>query len=975
MLGKKPAKIYKKEDVISVFGVALSLFSLLVMFSPNTKLWGLSYGINFLLGFGGFWLFCPFLFFVGFYATWKRKIPQFPAGRYTWGFLFVFLSSLLFLTHLGMDGNEKYSDLQPFLNEIGAATAGQNGGLAFDTKLGGGIAGYILSGLLNQSVGSWLVILSFVLLLIVGLFILFFKEVKRAFLAIKAKIAISKSKKLGGQDTLSTDSTDADEPLSRSSSHDSSPYGDVSPSPEPFKPVDAVADETPAPSPAPSVSYPSRRSLYAQEPTLSRSIPQEVQPEPESEPSESPTRPQQTGLQTAFFDLNDAEPRKDVLVKQPDFVPVKPKPVPPKRVVDSDIFAPADPFADERRGEPLQPQEEITLGGDEEEKTIPAPRERVQETIEVPSQPQFVPRQAPSRASAVPPSPSVSNPAPLPRAQAPAARPAPQPQPEPIVQQAPISQPQPEEPTADPAVSQPKAVPLAYYKAPPLNLLKVYPPDTAAAQNEADCVQRTILINKTFQDLNVGARVTSHTIGPSVTRYDVETDPSVSVTTIGRYIKDISVRLGGVATRFEEMVVGKVTSGLEIANKTTTTVSFKEMISSLPNGPKDNLVIPFGKSISGDYVFADLSDFPHMLVSGTTGSGKSIFIHGVIMSLIMRNRPEDLRIVVVDPKRVEMAKYKDLPHLLCPIIRDAGSAKVCFNKLIEEMERRYTLFELAGVSNVRQFNKEYAPSAGVQTLPFIVIFVDEYADLVDTCKDIGTSVVRLAQKARAAGIHLVIATQRPDVNVITGTIKANLAVRVALSVSSAVDSMTILGQGGAEQLAGHGDMLVDCSLVSRTGFTRVQGCMVDNGEIKAVCDFIKAEHPMVYDSKFIDLTDHSQDKPEIDASAPTAADVRSASNEDKYSLIKDSIMTREYTSISQIQREFGVGFPRAGKIFARLQQEGVVAQQTDSASSSKGCRVLVHQAPSNHGNPGSTEQNDVVPDNFAQPRASANPKE
>ena len=625
MFSKKPAKIYKKEDVISAFGVALSLLALLIMLSPNTHMWGLAYGIDFLLGFGGFWLFCPFLFFAGIYATWKRKIPKFPAARYSWGFFFVFLSSLLFLTHLGMEGNEKYSDLQPFLDEISGAVAGTNGGLAFDTKLGGGIAGYILSGLLNQSVGSWLVVLSFVVLLLVGLFILFFAQIKKGVLTLKAKMAVSKSKRLEVKEATSI-SSDSSEKSSPSRSHQSvkepDPFEEISPSPEPFRPLDTPPEEETAP--VPPTSYPTRRNLYSQEPVLSPSIPQEVQPDPESVNTSS--RLQQAGLQTAFFDGSDLDSKKDSQPKKSDYVPPKPRPAAPKRVVDSDIFAPADPFADAKRGEPMNDEDEIALSPDEEVRSQPI-QERAPSVPTSASRTEPSVRQALSAAPPVSPSSTLSNPL---RPQA--ARPLPQPEPQSLVEESPIPQAEPVEEPPAPAASQPKAVPLPYYKAPSLNLLKVYPPDTASAQNEADCVQRTALINKTFQDLEVGARVISHTIGPSVTRYDVETDPSVSVTTIGRYIKDISVRLGGVATRFEEMVVGKVTSGLEIANKTTTTVSLKEMIASLPSTPKDNLVIPFGKSISGDYVFADLSDFPHMLVSGTTGSGKSIFIHGVIMS-------------------------------------------------------------------------------------------------------------------------------------------------------------------------------------------------------------------------------------------------------------------------------------------------------------------------------------------------------
>ena len=497
-------------------------------------------------------------------------------------------------------------------------------------------------------------------------------------------------------------------------------------------------------------------------------------------------------------------------------------------------------------------------------------------------------------------------------------------------------------------------------------LLKTYDDDPHAAQNESDCLERTELINQAFRDLKVGAFVESHTIGPSVTRYNIKTDASVSISAVKRVVDDVMVRLGGVLGRFQDVVQGSSTSGLEIPNKVQSLVSFLETFDALPTDPKSNLYIPFGKSIEGKVVSADMSDFPHMLVSGSTGSGKSIFVHGLIMSLIMRNRPEDLKLVLVDPKRVEMGKYREIPHLLCPIIKEPTHAKVAMQKLCDEMERRYSLFEESNVSNIRQFNADVAPEKKCEKLPFIIVVIDEYADLVDTCKDIGEPIVRLAQKARAAGIHLVIATQRPDTNVINGRIKANIAVRVALSLSSATDSMTVLGEGGAEKLSGHGDMLVRCDAVSRAGFTRLQGCFVSNGEIKAVVDRIKEQQHVVYDPNFIDLEDHSNDLEVPTMVGPTAADVRKAADEDKYEMIKEAIMAQEYTSISQIQRTFGVGFPRAGKIFSRLQAEGIVAAKSDSPSSSKGCRVLIHNNTLS-ANPGSYSQSEVVPAGFPAP--------
>lgn len=482
------------------------------------------------------------------------------------------------------------------------------------------------------------------------------------------------------------------------------------------------------------------------------------------------------------------------------------------------------------------------------------------------------------------------------------------------------------------------------YEFPPEDLLKTYQVDPSIVeQNKLLCQQRTDIINQTFESFDVGAKVVSYTIGPSVTRYDIEVDRGTSVSSVGRYIKDISAHLGGVHTRYEEIIMGKTTSGLEIANDRSTTVSFREMLDALPKDPTKNMFIPFGVDISGNKICADLSRFPHMLIAGGTGSGKSVFAHGILASLIMRNRPEDLKLVLIDPKRVEMVKYHDIPHLLCPVIKEPSQAKVCLDKLIDEMEKRLVLFEFAGVRDIRSYNDKYCPKAGVEKMPFIVVFIDEYADLSNTCKNIGESVVRIAQKARAAGIHLIVATQRPSVDVITGVIKANLGVRVALKVKSTQDSQTVLGRAGAEELNGYGDMLVDCAEVSKGGgFVRCQGCFVQDEELDAVTDFIRSQQKVVYDPNFTDLTDHSNDEKiaEENEKIERAAQ-REKEKGDLYETIKADVMSQEYTSISKIQRTYSVGFPRAGKIFNRLKAEGIVGEP-DSQSSAKGARVLIH---------------------------------
>ena len=501
---------------------------------------------------------------------------------------------------------------------------------------------------------------------------------------------------------------------------------------------------------------------------------------------------------------------------------------------------------------------------------------------------------------------------------------------------------------------QPKAHLIKNYIYPSIDLLNQKSGDDNSSVNEESCAARTEIINKTLANLHVGAQVVSHTVGPSVTRYDVATDDGVSVDSVSKAINTISVKLGGLMARFEPIVMGKSTSGLEIPNEVRTNVTLREAVEGLPKGPKNNLVIPFGVSISGELKYANLADFPHLLVAGTTGSGKSIFVHATIVSLIMRNKPEELKLLLVDPKKVEMSFYDDIPHLLCPVISDMKKVYVAFQKLVDEMERRYTLFQTNKLRDIKGFN-EFAKESGLQPLPYIVVFIDEYADLIDTCKEIREPVVRIVQKARAAGIHMVFATQRPSVNVIDGVIKGNVATRVALMCASPQDSMVVLGEGGAESLLGNGDMLVDCAQLSRVMKTRVQGCYVSNSEILRVCNFLREHYQPQFDPIFMNLEPVVEEKPFAE---PEVSQIdKTKTDEEAYQRIKEDTMHREYMSISYITRSYGMGFSRAGKMFKRLQDEGVVARSGDA----RGCKVLMYN-PYQSEEVTSPEQSTFIPD-------------
>ena len=470
---------------------------------------------------------------------------------------------------------------------------------------------------------------------------------------------------------------------------------------------------------------------------------------------------------------------------------------------------------------------------------------------------------------------------------------------------------------------------------PSTEVLNVYETSEQQEINRRVADERKELINVAFSDFGVGAHVEDYTIGPSITRFNIKYDHNVSVRSVSNMVQDIQIRLSGVSARFENIVEGQSTSGLEIPNANVTTVSFKDVYEALPDVKKHPLAVAFGKNIKGDVIYADYDEFPHALVAGTTGSGKSIFVNSIIVSLIMRNSPDDLKMVLVDPKKVEMARYKDMPHLLCPIITEAKEAKALMDKLCEEMERRYVLFAENGCSNIREFNED-APGLGLEKLPYIFIFFDEYADMVDQCKEISMPVVSIAQKARACGIHMCIATQRPSTNVVTGVIKANLPTHVALMMASAVDSVTIIGEGGAEKLIGKGDMLVQSPLVSRVGVVRLQGCFIHRQEINRVVGYLKEHYETHYDEKYLNLEQEAEQAASEYANTPEFKEAAGNSEEERYQAIKEWVLTQEFMSISRIQRECAVGFNRAGRFFLRLQNEGVVGNETEG---NKGCRV------------------------------------
>lgn len=963
-----------QKNIKKLDGFFLSLIGLLILLSPGTHLYPLAYPFVCLFGMIGHILICSFIIFLGIYFL--LLSPLFKIRYYHYiGLVF----SLLFLSSLfSIIFNKQYissSSLEPFFDSLLA----EKGALKspFDFSSGGGLIGYFFDGIMFRSTGLWLVILVLSLLGLLLIFFLFLDKFISLFKLMKARRVLSKAKKSnqGEIEQFNIDGYEAnkvervaedkkEEPIIAPEEEDNSFFED--------KPV-----ENPLTSfvfePAGDVPLPSRKKASNSPlPSFSDLGPSEINnPSPNLYANNSVST---SGLREAVFSTPISN--EEIVIEKEEAKPIIPEIKEEKLETHPSISKPSFVKEEKVEVEEETPIEEIKeesnvvsnplLGNIVNEEAKPNQNMSVFENkneVNDNSSTQQVENSSRkdnlNLETTIITSSSFSKP--MEEARLAENKPMEDTKPKPAQIATPNNQ---NSATVEQNALFKKAKPLPRYTFPGTDLLVVHDDAQNKAQMEEECSHNSELINDIFSNLKIGAHVVSYVIGPSVTRYDVKCDDNFSVSGLGKCMVDIGVKLGGVPTRFAEMVAGKDTSAIEIANKNTRIVDFKEVIDGMPTGKGKNLYIPFGVNIEGKVVSADLSKFPHMLVAGTTGSGKSIYMHSVIMTLIMRNRPEDLKIVMVDPKRVELSKYKDLPHLLCPIIKTASEAKICLKKLCDEMERRYEMLENATVSGIREYNEEYAEPNGLEKMPFIVAFLDEYSDLVDSEKDISSYVLKLAAKARAAGIHLFIATQRPDAKIITGTIKANLPVRVALMTANAIDSTVILGQGGAEELAGHGDMLVDCSLVAKKEFVRCQCPMVENKEISAVANFVRDQQSVVYDETFLDLTDTESPTNENNGEGGISAEeIKNASQEEKYQLIKNDIMTKDYASISFIQRTYGVGFPRAGKIFARLQAEGIVASSSDTPSSSKGCQVLVHSSDKKDNeseNPGSLSQSETT---------------
>ncbi len=434
--------------------------------------------------------------------------------------------------------------------------------------------------------------------------------------------------------------------------------------------------------------------------------------------------------------------------------------------------------------------------------------------------------------------------------------------------------------------------------------------------NKDAALEKAKVINKVFEDFHFPAKAVSFTIGASVTRFNIQTEPGVKADKMESLLSELQRALkGDQSVRIQTVVEGRSTSGIEVGNAKQMPVSFKSMFMEIEKNTKDNLLLPIGKDISGNIVTYPLNEMPHLLVAGTTGSGKSVLINCMIMTLIMRNYPSQLKLMLIDPKQVEFAKYNMEPHLLCPVIQDSDSAIVALKKLVDEMERRYTILKENNVVKISEYRKiQQLHPDSMEELPDIAVFIDEFADLMSSGGALIADYVKtLTAKSRASGIYLVIATQRPSKDNIPMTVKGNITVRVGLSCSSQVDSRVILDENGCETLVGKGDLLFKSP--GRRSLLRCQSAFISDSEMDRVLDYLKgkAGDPS-YNKDFLDLEVKSEEE---DSQTQMTLD-------DLFDDVKEFVMYTGICSRSSIMRNFSLSYSKADQMLARLRNVGII---------------------------------------------------
>ncbi|MGE6554917.1 DNA translocase FtsK [Exiguobacterium artemiae] len=464
------------------------------------------------------------------------------------------------------------------------------------------------------------------------------------------------------------------------------------------------------------------------------------------------------------------------------------------------------------------------------------------------------------------------------------------------------------------------------YQLPSLDLLAEPVTKDLSGENKRLKDNATKLI-ATLKSFGIGAKVLKIHLGPSVTKYEIEPDQGIKLSRITGLADDLALALAAKDIRIEAPIPGKAAVGIEVPNREVAMVSLREVLGaeSVQADP-DRLLVALGRSISGETVTAKLNKMPHVLVAGSTGSGKSVCINGMIVSILMRARPDEVRLMMIDPKMVELNVYNGIPHLLAPVVTDPKKAAQALKQVVSEMERRYEIFSQNGARNIEGYNalidKMNAEEKVHQRLPYIVVIVDELADLMMVASnEVEDAIMRLAQMARAAGIHMVIATQRPSVDIITGVIKANIPSRIAFSVSSGTDSRTILDTSGADKLLGRGDMLLLGNGMNKP--VRVQGAFLSDEEVETIVNHVISQQKAQYVEAMIPK-DIPEGETEVD--------------DPLYDEVVQFILTQETASTSMIQRKYRIGYNRAARLIDALEENGLIGP----SEGSKPRRVMGH---------------------------------
>ena len=475
------------------------------------------------------------------------------------------------------------------------------------------------------------------------------------------------------------------------------------------------------------------------------------------------------------------------------------------------------------------------------------------------------------------------------------------------------------------------------YKLPDVKLLKEVKHKSAKdVSNELK--SNAELLVETLASFGVHAEITDISRGPTVTRYELKPASGVRISKITNLADDIALNLAAVNVRIEAPIPGKAAVGIEIPNTVKNSVSMREVVDSIDfKNQKSLLSAGLGKDIAGKTVFCDIAKMPHLLIAGTTGSGKSVCMNSIIVSILYRATPSEVKFLMIDPKKVEFSKYENIPHLLVPVVTDPRKASGALGWAVSEMLNRYQKFSDTGVRDIEGYNRYVSKHDGMEAMPKIVICIDELADLMMAApKEVEDSICRLAQMARAAGMHLVIATQRPSVDVITGLIKANISSRIALTVSSAIDSRTILDSGGAEKLLGMGDMLY--SPIGSNKPLRVQGCYISDDEVEELCDFIKNQGESDYSEEIQKEIESKavQDK----SSSKFTDDGESGENLDPlFAEAVDVVLENGKASTSFLQRKLGVGYSRGSKIMDQMEEKHIIGP----AEGAKPRKILINK--------------------------------